>query len=727
MRHRDPRPRKQLLQLRLDPADGFDAVVHEEDLASSLELRLDGLADHLSLARHDLRLDRQPVAGRRLDDGQVSQAREREMQRARDGRRRHREDVDGGLPSLQLLLLGDAEALLLVHDQEAQVAEREVLAQHPVRRDQDVHGALGDFPDRVRLLRARAETREQLDRHREGGEAAAEGAEVLVGEDRGRREHGDLLAVQDGLEGRAHRDLGLAVTDVAAEEPVHRLVRLHVALDVGDRLRLVGGLDVLEGVFELLLPGGVLGEGEAGREPAARVELQKLVGHVAHRLLHRGLAPAPPGSAQPVERGRDAFDPRVLLHEVEAVHRQEQRLLLRVADLHELALFSFDEDAFQTLEEADAVVAVDDRVAQLQVAQVREERLGRAAPGDRGPLFLPEDLALRVEGEGRLTQPEPGGDLPGHADENALAALGGDVQAVLEREPAQLLGPARGLDGDEDLLAGGERPRKLRRGLRGAAPVAGHGLRRNAQERARCRCRQPDPVERKRRAREVFADRGRGTQQLVRGERVPLRVPVGGEPLLEGADFLQHGGRLEHRHQGARGVVEPARGHGRDRRGEDQPLDLRGRSSDAVLHGAPRLFGLLGSGEGRDRDARQALAGALGVGIEDADRSDPVAVELDANRQVAVGRKEVEEPPAHREVARLGDEVPAPVPQARQPRDEIRQRDLLPFRQGDEEPRERGGRGQPREERAGGQHERLDRSRGRERRRERELSVGAGA
>ena len=150
-----------------------------------------------------------------------------------------------------------------------------------------------DLRDDVLLLGARAEAREQLDRDREGREPPLERPEVLVGEDRRRRQHGDLLAVEDRLERRAHGDLRLAVADVAAQQPVHGLGRLHVALDVGDRLRLVGRLDVLEGVLELLLPRRVLREREAVGEAAARVELQELVGHVAHRLADRGLALAP--------------------------------------------------------------------------------------------------------------------------------------------------------------------------------------------------------------------------------------------------------------------------------------------------------------------------------------------------------------------------------------------------------------------------------------------------
>ena len=83
-------------------------------------------------------------------------------------------------------------------------------------------------------------------------------------------EHRDLLAVLDRLERRAHRDLGLAVADVAADQPVHRDRALHVGLDLVDGAQLVGRLDVGEGVLELALPRGVGRERVPGASPSAR-------------------------------------------------------------------------------------------------------------------------------------------------------------------------------------------------------------------------------------------------------------------------------------------------------------------------------------------------------------------------------------------------------------------------------------------------------------------------
>ena len=62
---------------------------------------------------------------------------------------------------------------------------------------------------------------------------------VLKREHRRRREERDLLAVHHRLERGAHRHLGLAVADVAAQQAIHRRRRFHVALDVGDRRLLV--------------------------------------------------------------------------------------------------------------------------------------------------------------------------------------------------------------------------------------------------------------------------------------------------------------------------------------------------------------------------------------------------------------------------------------------------------------------------------------------------------
>ena len=173
------------------------------------------------------------------------------------------------LQLLELLLVRDAEALLLVDDQQPQVAERDVLRQQAVRADDDVDLAGAELLQRLLLLGLRPEAAHHVDVHREAGEALAQRLQVLERQHGRRRQERHLLAVHDRLEGGPHRDLGLAVADVAAEQAVHRRRDLHVALDVGDRRLLVRRQLVLEGVLELLLPVRV-GSGRRGPATALR-------------------------------------------------------------------------------------------------------------------------------------------------------------------------------------------------------------------------------------------------------------------------------------------------------------------------------------------------------------------------------------------------------------------------------------------------------------------------
>ena len=167
------------------------------------------------------------------------------------------------------------------------------------------------------------------------------------------------------------RHFGLAVAHVAAEQTVHRRRRLHVALDVGNRGGLVDGQLVGESVFEFLLPVCVGAEGVTGHGLALGVELQQLFGHVAHGLLDAGLRLLPCRAAQAIERrSRPAG---VLLDKVQPLNRDEQLVLTRVSQLQELLLRvagAANPELFQADELADAVVNVDDEVADFEVAQI---------------------------------------------------------------------------------------------------------------------------------------------------------------------------------------------------------------------------------------------------------------------------------------------------------------------------------------------------------------------
>ena len=171
----------------------------------------------------------------------------------------------------------------------------------------------------------RLEPRQLADRQREAREPLGHRARVLLDEHGRRREHARLLAALHAAEDRAQRDLGLAVADVAADQPIHRLAGLHVGEHRADRVVLIGRL--VERERRLELAERVVGGRErvAGQGGALRVDLEQLLGERAHRARDLRLRRLPRDAAELVEPRRMALGADVALDLADAIDRQVQR------------------------------------------------------------------------------------------------------------------------------------------------------------------------------------------------------------------------------------------------------------------------------------------------------------------------------------------------------------------------------------------------------------------
>jgi len=266
--------------------------------------------------------DRVTLLGRGGDDAHLADPGDRHLQGARDRGGAHRQHIDVEPQLLQRLLVFDPEALLLVDDHQTQVLERDLVGQQPVSADDHIDGAVGETGDHLLLLGVGLEPAQGGHRDREAGVAIREGGVVLLDQQRRGHQDGDLLAVHDRLEGCPDGDLGLAVADVAADQPVHRHDPLHIGLDFGDRGQLVRGFDVGEGVLELSLPDRVGGERVTLGGLAGGVQLDQFGGDLANGLAGARLALGPVGAAHLVQRR--ALPADVAGHQMQLVHRHEQ-------------------------------------------------------------------------------------------------------------------------------------------------------------------------------------------------------------------------------------------------------------------------------------------------------------------------------------------------------------------------------------------------------------------
>ena len=137
----DARFRHAGLQARGDAFDRADVVVEPIHLPAAAQFPAHRVGEDPLVVLEHVRLHGMAVLGRLLEHAHVADAAHRHVQRARDRRRGKRQHIDIFAQRLELFLLRDAEALLFVDDYEPQIAKLHVVADEPVRADNQV-----DFP-----------------------------------------------------------------------------------------------------------------------------------------------------------------------------------------------------------------------------------------------------------------------------------------------------------------------------------------------------------------------------------------------------------------------------------------------------------------------------------------------------------------------------------------------------------------------------------------------------
>ncbi len=308
-------------QLRGHRLDGQHPVVQEKHLPSAIQLALDHIADQPFVVGGQNRFDRQTVVRRSLNSAHVPRARQRQVKRARDGRRAEREHVHHRAQHLEPLLVHHAKPLLLVNNDQAKVFERDVVLQQPMRANHDVHRAARQVLDHLLLCPPRAETRKQLDADRVIGHSLAEGVVMLLRKDGCGHEHCRLFASQHGLECRANGHFRLPEADVAADQPVHWLGPLHVALGFLDGAHLIGSFLVNESALEFALPRCVRPEGIAVLRFARGLNGKQLTRDIEHGAMCLFFDLGPACTSERVQRRTSLARANVFADQVRLSHR----------------------------------------------------------------------------------------------------------------------------------------------------------------------------------------------------------------------------------------------------------------------------------------------------------------------------------------------------------------------------------------------------------------------
>ena len=160
--------------------------------------------------------------------------------------------------------MGNAETLLLIHDQKTEILELNCFLKQLVSADNQIYGAGPEIQHCPALLRGRTESAEHVDVYREPTEAADGGLIMLLGQNRGGNKDCYLLAIHDCFHNSTESDFGFAEAYIAAQQSIHGCGGFHIAFDVFNTAELITGFGVGEIVLELCLPGRIRGKCKTG-------------------------------------------------------------------------------------------------------------------------------------------------------------------------------------------------------------------------------------------------------------------------------------------------------------------------------------------------------------------------------------------------------------------------------------------------------------------------------
>ena len=254
---------------------------------------------------------------------------------------------------------------------------------------------LGEAVEHRLGLLAGAEARQLGKLHRQVGEAIGEGLEVLLGQQCGRHEHRDLLAVGERDERRAQRDLGLAEADVAADEPVHRLARDEILDHRLDRAGLVGRFLEREPRGEGLVVVQIETERVSLARGALGVEVEQFGRGVVRALRGLALRLVPLAAAEFVQWRRLGRGAAVAADDVQARDRDVELGVVGVEQVQKLVRPVAQIECDQAEVAPDAVLLMHHRIADAHFGQVAQHRLG-VGPAHVAPGRAAHDVGVKL-------------------------------------------------------------------------------------------------------------------------------------------------------------------------------------------------------------------------------------------------------------------------------------------------------------------------------------------
>src|SRR5262245_13392586 len=280
-----------------------------------------------------------------------------------------------------------AEMLLLIDDQQAEVAESYGFPEQCMSTDHDVYVTLGNSLLDTRQFLCRNQPRSLSNFHREAAETLDERFGMLASQQRRRNDDGNLLAVHGGRKSCAQGDLGFAETDIPADQSIHGAAQGKLLQNGVYGCLLILGFLVWKAGTEFVISTVLHGKLRRFPQLSFSCNLNQLASNFANTIFHARFARLPGTAAEPIKLDRRLFR-SVAGKKLDILDRQEQLVPAGIVQLQAIVRRSSGLDCAQLDEPANAVVDVNDEITCGKARGLGNEilRPPRAAPGAHQPV-----------------------------------------------------------------------------------------------------------------------------------------------------------------------------------------------------------------------------------------------------------------------------------------------------------------------------------------------------
>ncbi len=214
---------------------------------------------------------------------------------------------------------------------------------------------------------------------REAAKTVRKRLAVLAGEQCCRRDHRNLIPGHGNRKGRPHRNLGLAKTDITADQPVHHLTRAKITHDIINRIQLIFGFGIGETLAEFGIGAGI-GDNRLRRCCLAQGRnADQLFGNITDPPLDAGLPRLPRCPAEFIELGLTALL-AIAGQQINVLHRQKQLVTTGIDDQQAIMINTGCGDFPEALIPADAVINMDNQITGIEAGDFPQEILPAPAP-----------------------------------------------------------------------------------------------------------------------------------------------------------------------------------------------------------------------------------------------------------------------------------------------------------------------------------------------------------